>query len=119
MDVLMSSEDIAAMVTTLRKRAADDRKIQANNEVIAAALMGQRILFDQGFRSDANTYAVRVGLDHANCAKNDAKLAADWDSAADMLEALQVHRCRIIHENENLLNAYIALQAQLTALEKS
>ena len=83
-----TKDEVAAMVDRLRARSADDRKIQANNEVVAAALMGQRILFDQGFRSDPNTFAVRLGLDYANCAKNDAKLAADWNSAADMIEAL-------------------------------
>lgn len=76
------------LVERLRTRAADDRKIQANNEAVAAALKGQRLLFDQGFRSDPNTFAVRLCLDYENCAKNDAKLAADWDAAADRIEAL-------------------------------
>lgn len=72
-----------------------DRKIQANNEVIATALRGQRILFDEGHRSDTNTFAVRMALDHENCAKNDAKLAADWDAAADRIEVLARTKERI------------------------
>ena len=76
------------LIARLRKRAEDDRKIQANNEVVAAALKGQRLLFDQGFRNDPNTYAVRLALDHDRCARNDAELAADWDAAADRIEAL-------------------------------
>jgi len=76
------------LVKRLRKRAIDDRAIQANNEVVAAALRGQRLLFDQDVRSASNTYAVRLALDYERYAKNDAALAADWDSAADRIEAL-------------------------------
>jgi hypothetical protein len=83
------------LVEQLRKRAANDRKIQANNEVIAAALRGQRILFDEGHRSDTNTFAVRMALDHENCAKNDAKLAADWDAAADRIDVMVRTKDRI------------------------
>jgi hypothetical protein len=75
-------------VKRLRDRAKQDRLIQANNEAVATALMGQRLLFDQGHRSPSNTYAVRLALDHDNCARQDAKLAADWDEAADRIEAL-------------------------------
>jgi len=80
------SEDL---VKRLRKRAIYDREIQANNEVVAAALRGQRLLFDQDVRSASNTYAVRLCLDYERYAKNDAALAADWDSAADAIEQLE------------------------------
>jgi hypothetical protein len=76
------------LVKRLRDRAKQDRLIQANNEAVATALMGQRLLFDQGHRSPSNTYAVRLAMDHDNCARQDAKLAADWDEAADCIEAL-------------------------------
>jgi hypothetical protein len=76
------------LVKRLRDRAKQDRLIQANNEAVATALMGQRLLFDQGHRSPSNSYAVRLAMDHDNCARQDAKLAADWDEAADRIEAL-------------------------------
>ena len=76
------------LVARLRRRARYDRAIQKNNETVAAALMGQRILFDQGIRSEANSFAVRLAVEHENCAKNDAQLARDWDAAADRIEAL-------------------------------
>ena len=76
------------LIARLRERAAEERNVQRNNEAVAAALMGQRLLFDQGIRSKANSFAVRLGLDHENCAKNDAMLARDWDAAADRIEAL-------------------------------
>jgi len=79
------------LVKRLRDRAKQDRLIQANNEAVATALMGQRLLFDQGHRSPSNTYAVRLAMDHDNCARHDAKLAADWDEAADRIEALEQH----------------------------
>jgi chromosome segregation ATPase len=81
----MSDEEL---VKRLRDRAKQDRLIQANNEAVATALMGQRLLFDQGHRSPSNTYAVRLAVDHDNCARQDAKLAADWDEAADRIEEL-------------------------------
>lgn len=76
------------LIARLRERAAEERDVQRNNEAVAAALMGQRLLFDQGIRSKANSFAVRLGLEHDSCAKNDAKLARDWDAAADRIEAL-------------------------------
>lgn len=76
------------LIARLRERAAEERIIQKNNEAVAAALRGQRLLFDQGVRSASNNFAVRLGLEHENCAKNDAKLARDWDAAADRIEAL-------------------------------
>jgi len=79
------SEDL---VKRLRKRAIYDREIQAHNEVVAAALRGQRLLYDQDVRSASNTYAVRLCLDYERYAKNDAAIAADWDSAADAIETL-------------------------------
>ncbi len=80
----------AELIARLRKRADEERVIQKNNEAVAAALMGQRLLFEQGIRSTSNTFAVRLGLDHEKCAENDAKLARDWDTAADRIEALTV-----------------------------
>ena len=76
------------LIARLRARAAEERVIQKNNEAVAAALMGQRLLFEQGVHSASNSFAVRLGLEHENCAKNDAKLAQDWDAAADRIEAL-------------------------------
>jgi hypothetical protein len=76
------------LVKRLRDRAKEERLIQANNEAVATALRGQRLLFDQGHRSPSNTYAVRLALNHEDCARHDAKLAADWDDAADRIEAL-------------------------------
>lgn len=76
------------LIARLRERAAEERDVQRNNEAVAAALMGQRLLFDQGIRSKANSFAVRLGLEHESCAKNDAKLARDWDAAANRIEAL-------------------------------
>lgn len=76
------------LIERLRNRAKEDRQIQANNEAVATALQGQRLLFDQGFRSQSNTFAVRLGLDYENCAKKDAELAADWEAAADRIEEL-------------------------------
>jgi hypothetical protein len=78
----------AELVKRLRDRAKEERLIQANNEAVATALRGQRLLFDQGHRSPSNTYAVRLALNHEDCARQDAKLAADWDDAADRIEAL-------------------------------
>lgn len=80
---------IEALVARLRERATEDRTIQQNNEAVAAALKGQRILFDEGVRSPSNTFAVRLQLDYENCAKRDAKLVTDWEEAATALTALQ------------------------------
>ena len=91
----MSDRDIDGLVKRLEKRADDDRKIQANNEVVAAALKGQRLLFDQGFRSDPNTFAVRLALDYDRCAKNDAKLADDWAEAVAAIRELRAERYRL------------------------
>jgi predicted LPLAT superfamily acyltransferase len=85
------------LVKRLRDRAKQERLIQANNEAVAAALMGQRLLFDQGHRSPSNTYAVRLSLDHEKCARQDAELAADWDEAADHIEALTEARDTMGH----------------------
>jgi len=79
----------ADVVKRLRHRAEEDRAIQKNNEAVASALRGQMLLFDQGIRSDANTFAVRLGLDYENCAKKDAKLVKDWEGAADRIEQLE------------------------------
>jgi len=77
------------LVKRLRQMAEKDRAIQENNEVVAAALRGQVLLFDQDVRSPSNTFAVRLALDHGNCAKNDAILAQTWDEAADRIEQLE------------------------------
>lgn len=77
----------AELVERLRKRAEDEREIQRNNEAVAAALQGQIEAFKRGDGTH-NTFAVRLGLDHQNCAKRDAGFAADWDAAADMIEEI-------------------------------
>jgi hypothetical protein len=76
------------LIARFRNRANDERTIQKNNEAVAAALMGQRLLFDQGVRSASNNFAVRLGLEHEKCAKNDASLANDWDAAANRIAEL-------------------------------
>ena len=88
----MDKTEIEALVARLEKRAAEDRAIQTNNETIAEALKGQRMLFDEGFRSPSNTFAVRLQLDYENCAKRDASLAADWEAAASAMTALKAER---------------------------
>lgn len=80
------------LIKRLRDRAKEDRQIQSNNEAVATALQGQRLLFDQGFRSQSNTFAVRLALDYERCAKKDAELAADWEAAADRIEELVKER---------------------------
>ena len=90
----MTDDDL---VKRLRDRAKEERSVQANNEAVATALMGQRLLFDQGHRSPSNTYAVRLAMDHDNCARQDAKLAADWDEAADRIEVLTEARDTMGH----------------------
>ena len=80
------------LIARLRDRAKEDRQIQSNNEGVAAALKGQRLLFDQGFRSQSNTFAVRLALDYERCAKKDAELAADWEAAADRIEEVVKER---------------------------
>ena len=89
------------LIARLRERAAEERDVQRNNEAVAAALMGQRLLFDQGIRSKANSFSVRLGLEHDSCAKNDAKLARDWDAAADRIEALVEERDQWIEHTKN------------------
>jgi len=76
------------LVERLRARAESEREIQRNNEAVADALQGQINAFE---RRDGthNNFAVRLGLEHRNCAKKDASLAQDWDEAADALEAAQ------------------------------
>ena len=68
------------LIARLRDRASDEREIQANNEAVVTALKGQMLLFEQK-TGRHNNFAVRLGLQHATCAKNDAALAADWDAA--------------------------------------
>ena len=76
------------LIARLRKRAEDEREIQRNNEAVAEALTGQLEAFNRRDGSH-NNFAVRLGLEHRNCAQNDAKLAADWAEAADALTAAQ------------------------------
>ena len=91
------------LVKRLRDRAKHERLIQANNEAVAAALMGQRLLFDQGHRSPSNTYAVRLYLDHEKCARQDAELAADWDETADRIEALEAKLAKAVEALEGCM----------------
>ena len=87
-DAAQALQGVTDLIARLEERAESERAIQANNEAVATALRGQKLLFDQGFRSPSITFAMRLGLDHENCAKNDAALAADWDEAAAALTAL-------------------------------
>lgn len=82
----MSADDTLMM--RLRARAESEREIQRNNEAVAEALSAQLEAFklEDGTH---NNFAVRLGLEHRNCAKRDAELAADWDEAASALEAAE------------------------------
>lgn len=97
-----TDEELDAMVKRARERAKEDRQIQANNEAVAVALKGQRLLFDQGFRSQSNTFAVRLGLDYENCAKRDSRLASDWEDAAAAITALRAQLAEAKAEKEKL-----------------
>ncbi len=97
-----TDEELDALVQRAKERAKEDRQIQANNEAVAVALKGQRLLFDQGFRSQSNTFAVRLGLDYENCAKKDARLASDWEEAADAITALRSQLAEAKAEKEKL-----------------
>lgn len=79
------------LIARLRKRANDEREVQKNNEAVAEALAGQMEAFNRNDGSH-NTFAVRLGLEHKKCAEHDAKLAADWDEAADALTELLAER---------------------------
>ncbi|WP_395543413.1 hypothetical protein [Neotabrizicola sp. sgz301269] len=83
------------LVERLRKRAKDEREIQINNEAVAEALKPQLEAFARRDGSH-NTFAVRLGLNHKKCAENDAKLAADWDEAADRITALQAQNRKLV-----------------------
>lgn len=85
------------LVERLRKRAESEREIQRNNEAVADALEAQLDAFK---RRDGthNNFAVRLGLNHRSCAKNDAALAKDWDEAADALEAAQAQAAEVRRE---------------------
>lgn len=109
--------EIEKLIARLEKRAQNERAIQANNEAVATALKGQKLLFDQGFRSPSITFAVRLGLDHENCAKNDAALAADWDEAATALRAMQAETERLRGELEAAQEAHIFADAARDAAE--
>ena len=84
-----TDEELDALVKRLSERAKEDRQIQANNEAVAVALKGQKLLFEQGVRSQSNSFAVRLGLDYENCAKKDAQIASDWEKAASAITALR------------------------------
>lgn len=91
---MITQEDIDAMrdgmglVDRLRGRAESERAIQLNNEAVWDCLKHQLEAFE---RKDGthNAFALRLGLDHRNCAEHDAKLAADWDEAADRIQQLE------------------------------
>jgi hypothetical protein len=101
------------LIKRLRERAAEERDVQRNNEAVAAALMGQRLLFDQGIRSKANSFAVRLGLEHESCAKNDAKLAHDWDAAADRIEALVKERDEALNQLDSVRHSVDVLEGRV------
>lgn len=84
-----TDEELDALVKRLSERAKEDRQIQANNEAVAVALKGQKLLFEQGVKSKSNSFAVRLSLDYENCAKKDAQIASDWEAAAYALTALR------------------------------
>jgi hypothetical protein len=96
----LTPEAVERLAKRLQCRANADRAIQRNNEAVAAALRGQRILFDEGFRSPSNTFAVRLQLDYENCAKHDAKLVADWEEAAATLRALSERLAEVEAERD-------------------
>ena len=89
------NQGAASLVERLQKRAEAARTIQANNEAVAEALKPQMDAFDRRDGSH-NTFAVRLYLDHRDCAKNDAALAADWDEAASTLSALEAERDNLL-----------------------
>lgn len=103
------------LITRLRERAAEERVIQKNNEAVAAALMGQRLPFDQGVHSASNSFAARLGLEHENCAKNDAKLARDWDAAADRIEALVKERDEATNQLDSARHSVDVLEKRVEA----
>lgn len=76
------------IVDRLRERAKAERDIQANNTAVANALKPQLEAFE---RRDGthNTFAVRLYLEHRDCANHDGELAADWDEAANVIELLR------------------------------
>jgi hypothetical protein len=105
------------LVKRLRDRAKEERLIQANNEAVATALRGQRLLFDQGHRSPSNTYAVRLALNHEDCARHDAKLAADWDDAADCIEALTAERDETLNQLDSARHSVDVLEKRVAFVE--
>jgi len=92
------------LVTRLRKRAEDERAIQANNEAVATALQGQIEAFKRRDGSH-NTFALRLAFEHQKCAKHDAELAEDWTEAADRIlrDAEVIEAAK---ELANLLDSY-------------
>jgi len=94
----------------LKKRADGERSIARNNAAVAEALRPQMEAFD---RHDGthNTFAVRLGIEHKNCAENDEALAKDWDAAADALSALRTR----LAEVEGALAAALAGAVEVRA----
>ena len=43
----------------------------------------------------------------------------DYEKVADVLLAIEAHRCKVIQENENLLKAYINLTTENAKLDKA
>jgi hypothetical protein len=74
------------LIERLKKRAAEDAVCAANNEAVASALDGQMALFEAG-KGEHNIYAVRMAVDHRNCAKRDRQWSADLLEAIEMLGA--------------------------------
>ncbi|MGN7867739.1 hypothetical protein [Paracoccus sp. 22332] len=87
-------DDVAELVARLRKRSKYERDIQANNVAVAELLQPQIDAFN---RRDGthNLFALRLALEHKNCAENDGKLAEDWDAAIATIEAQAAELARL------------------------
>lgn len=86
--VTQSQSVLAGLVERLGKRASEDERCAANNQVVADALSSQMESFDRRDGSH-NTYAVRLALDHSQSAKRDAGYAADLRAAIALLQSLE------------------------------
>lgn len=107
------------LIARLRERAADEREIQVNNEAVVTALKGQMLLFEQK-TGGHNNFAVRLGLQHATCAKNDAALAADWDAAASRIKALNAEVAHLTQERDAVIVQLVeAAKSGLNSLQNT
>jgi hypothetical protein len=95
-------KEVADLVARLKARAEDERAIQRNNEAVASALALQEEAFNRRDGSH-NTFAFRLMMEHRDCAKHDAALASDWDSAATTLETLSSELERVKGERDAAL----------------